>query len=155
MTSSDAPRDGGFSKYVFIGLAWEILAGLVSPALLFSLALVVSKGINFSATNVGDAMMATTQAVLAALWFGLALALVPIGPLAALFSWPLYRLGASQRWLYALVGALSAVSALIVMIAIEDDLLKFRFDSFWLMLMTWLALGGAFGGAMGARVAAR
>ncbi len=89
------------------------------------------------------------------------LAVFPIGPTAALLAWPLYRAGVTAGWVYAVVGALSALVAPLVIFAIEivnpeiirlSDLSPFLLDTPMTIIEGCFALVGAFGGIMAVRV---
>ncbi len=95
---------------------------------------------------------------------GSVLAIFPIGPVAALLAWPLYRAGVRARSAYAAVGAISALAAPLLFAVIEkanpeivrlSDLLMFPVDSPTMVVIGWFALIGAFSGVMAARALRR
>ena len=146
-------RDRGFSKYVLVGLTWGACFGLVAPAVVLTLvAFVTLPHVEWRDESLGFGVFV---AIYGAVLIGLQLA-VMLGPLAALLCWPLYRLGVASRWPYALAGALTTVSPVLVLIAFQgkNDPLNF-FNWVGLAFLAWIAAGGAFGGMMGARALQR
>lgn len=160
-----------FSKYWLIGLGWGIVAATVTITV--SLAAVM-----FASLPSLAAAATTMPMLMIGAFYGLAvsivLVIVLIGPLSALLAWPLYRMKVTRAWPYVSVGALSAVSVPVFVIAMNfgqgaagstyarpSDLLPLflsssaDFISSSLLLLAWFALIGAFAGGMTARALRR
>jgi hypothetical protein len=113
LATTTRPR-GSFVAALFAGLLWGIagatmLSGLAPAVLAASGGIAPLTAAAFLETMVWTAMFASILAVF------------PIGPVAAVIGWQVYRRGVVARWAYAAVGALSALVApvLILTIAIQ------------------------------------
>jgi hypothetical protein len=148
-----------FTKYWLIGLGWGILAAAGTTALILcSFTLFVA--FSDATTRILQLPIVLIVALFYGAFVAMILALVPIGPMAALLAWPLYRRGVTNVWAYACAGSLSAVSApaLIVAMNILKDptppsqlLMAPGFLWSTLFIVTWFVAVGAFAGYMAAR----
>lgn len=166
------PRQRDFSRYWLIGIGWGILAAIATIVVsLFALSLGAgSGGTSWAATFPMLLIVGVPYGTMVAILF----AIVPIGPVAALLGWPLYRLRVTNAWAYACAGALSALSAPSLVVAMDvildpthspladaSDLLPLflspssDFPLSTLVLFAWFALVGAFAGFMAARALRR
>lgn len=74
-----------------------------------------------------------------------------LGPIAALFAWPIYRRGVRAPWVYAIAGAVAAASLPLGFTLADGSLFDLRWTGQGIIFMAWVALSGAFGGFMAAR----
>jgi hypothetical protein len=149
-----------FSTLWLIGLSWGVVAGTVTAGLAISAALVFTQGIAFASLLGG--LIVFVIATFYALLGAVLLSIVPIGPAAAFFAWPLYRAGVRAPWAYALAGAAAAITAPALIVAIGNppwintfDPLAVRTEPSTVVVFVWFALAGAFGGFMAGRVIRR
>jgi hypothetical protein len=160
--STTTPTES-FDTFWLKGLGWGFLAGTTTAWLALAVALTPAEGITFAGVF-GQLVLwiiAMTYASMAAIM----LTIVPIAPAAALFGWSLYRAGVRSRWAYAAAGAAAAMTAPLLIALVSrttapplinlSDLLVFRVGSPAVVVFTWFALAGAFGGFMAARALRR
>jgi hypothetical protein len=90
------------------------------------------------------------------------LALFPIGPIAALLGWLLYRNGVVSRLAYAGAGALAGVAAPAFLLVISIGSMRYPTTNYavvsesgGLFILAGFAIAGAFGGFMAGRVIRR
>lgn len=111
----------------------------------------------------GTALQLTLET---AVWTALGatiLAIVPIGPIAGVASWLLYRRGVVAPWAYAAVGALSVIATLVLIVVASVESMRYPTttnyaildDRIVPLLVAGFAAIGAFGGFMAGRVIRR
>lgn len=99
-------------------------------------------------------------------WAGVvacAAAVFPIGPIAGVIGWLIYRRGVVSPWAYAGVGAFSATSAFVFVITAATQTMRYSQPGSYviveeralLLLVAGCAAVGAFSGFMGGRVIRR
>jgi hypothetical protein len=106
-----------FATALFVGLLWGIAsAAVITAAVMIADALVVR-----GTTEAGTILRLTLEATAWAGMIASTLAVFPIGPIAGVAGWLLYRRGVVSPWAYAGVGALSAgvVPILVLVAALE------------------------------------
>lgn len=159
---SDVPSLVGsrrtFARALLIGLVWGIVAAAAVAAVMMFAATVAS-----GTADTGTTLRLTLET---AVWTALGasiLAIVPIGPIACVASWLLYRRGVVVPWAYAVVGALSVVVTLALIIVASVESMRYPTPSNYAIidenvfpvLVAGFAAIGAFSGFMAGRVIRR
>lgn len=144
---------------LFTGLLW----GIASTAFIAAAVVIVNVVRVEGSVAFSDALRLTLEA---ASWAGVAasvLAVFPIGPIAGIAGWLIYRRGVVSPWAFAAVGALSAAVAPVIVIAAAVDTMRYPGPSNYAvidesalpLLVAVFAALGALSGFMAGRVIRR
>jgi hypothetical protein len=149
-----------FVGSLFAGLMWGVIAAVLFSSLIMG-------AVAYSSVK-STPIVAAVQTVAMTFWwmtaFACAVAVFPIGPTAVLLGWRLYRAGVVSPWRYAGVGAISALTApLLVLIVFEARMPTVDwatgdirgFDAIAVFLIACFVPIGAFGGYMAGRMIRR
>jgi hypothetical protein len=145
MSAKGGSSHGDFTKYWMIGIAAGICAAAVTASLISA----------YLSLRFGTTPLAFFAVVILGFCFGLAFAThiaIPIAPVAALLSWPLFRFGVRQLWPYILCGALAATSApILYFLLIASGRAQLGAEPPAAIVCTVFALCGALGASVAAR----
>jgi hypothetical protein len=155
-SSVGSPR--AFATALFVGLLW----GIASAAFITAVTMLADEVVLGSSMEPSEVLRLTLEA---AGWAGVvasALAIFPIGPIAGIAGWLLYRRGVVSSLAYAGVGALSAASAPVIVFAVAVESMRYPTtnyavidEGFVPLFVAGFAVVGAFSGFMAGRVIRR
>lgn len=149
-----------FAGALFSGLVWGVIAAVLFSSLIMTVV---------AYTSITSApMVAALDTLVMTFWwmtaFACVVAVFPIGPAAALLGWRLYLAGVVSPWRYAGVGAISALTApLLILIVFEARMPTVDWTTGEFQRIDWVAVFliacfvpiGAFGGYVAGRVIRR
>lgn len=152
--ASSSPRDG-FSAAWATGLLSGIAAAVVI-AIVVSIFLVVSFGLK------DDGLSVIFETVIYTAFGATLLAIFPIGPIAVLLGWLLYRNGVVSRLAYAAAGAFASAMAPVLLAVISIESMRYPTTNYAVvsepaaaLILVGFVIAGAFGGFMAGRVVRR
>lgn len=136
-----------FAGSLALGLLWGAIAA--AGALDAMIVGVIAASATFSFGLIPNALLTLGLVALITIVCAAALALFPIGPLAALLAWPLYRAGVTSAWAYAIAGAMAAAYVPLLLLAISFA--NSATDPPHPIVFAWFAMAGAVGGYVAGR----
>lgn len=156
--ASSVPSRGAFATALIVGLLWGIAATATVAAVMMFAATVAN-----GTTDTSTALRLTLEMTVWTALGATILAIVPIGPIAGVASWLLYRRGVVAPWAYAVVGALSVVMTLVLIVVASVESMRYQTQGNYAIIdegvvplfVAGFAAIGAFGGFMAGRVIRR
>lgn len=144
-----------FATALLVGLLW----GIASAAFITAVAMIANEAVLGSTTEPRTTLRLTLEATTWAGMVASALAIFPIGPIAGVAGWLLYRRGVVAPWAYAGVGALSAAAAPVIVVVAAVETMRYPNTNYAVVdegivpvFVVGFALIGAFAGFMAGRV---
>jgi hypothetical protein len=142
MPDRKAPHSAEFAVLLMKGLAW----GAVTAIALMLGGLLFADMSSAKPTNGAIYLIVVFYAVVAMPFLAFIL-----GPIAALFAWPIYRRGIRAPSAYAIAGAAAAASLPLGFKIVDGSLFRPDWTEGEFLFIAWFAFSGAFGGFMAAR----
>ncbi len=147
-----------FAKALFVGLVW----GVASAVLVTAAAMIANEVVVGGAMEPSKVLHRTLETMG---WVGVvasALAAFPIGPIAGVAGWLLYRHGVVAPWAYVGAGALSAALAPVLVFVAAIESMRYPTADYAMIdegimpsVVTGFAFVGAFAGFMAGHVIRR